>query len=75
MIDILHILSEILIKILENIILLSYNVVVIQSASHVLLFVTSWTAAHQVSLSLTFSQRLPKFMFIASVMLSSHLIL
>ena len=31
--------------------------------------------AHQASLSLTISQSLPKFMFIALVMLSSHLIL
>ena len=36
---------------------------------------TPWTAARQASLSLIISQRLPKFMFIASVMLSSHLIL
>ena len=49
-------------------------VVVVQSPSHVRLFVTPWTAAHQASLSLTISQSLPKFMFIASVMLSSHLI-
>ena len=34
-----------------------------------------WTLAHQSSLSLIISQSLPKFMFIASVMLSSHLIL
>ena len=38
-------------------------------------FVTPWTAARQASLSLTISQSLPKFMFIASVMPSSHLIL
>ena len=37
--------------------------------------VTPWTAAHQASLSLTISQSFPKFMFIASVMSSSHLIL
>ena len=36
--------------------------------------VTPWTAAHQASLSLTISQSFPKFMFIASVMSSSHLI-
>ena len=36
---------------------------------------TPWTAAHQASLSLTISQRLPKFMSLASVMSSSHLIL
>ena len=34
-----------------------------------------WTLAHQSSLSLIISQSLPNFMFIASVMLSSHLIL
>ena len=38
-------------------------------------FVTPWTAAHQASLSFTISQSLPKFMFIALVMPSSHLIL
>ena len=37
--------------------------------------VTRWTAACQASLSLTVSQSLPKFMFIALVTLSSHLIL
>ena len=36
---------------------------------------TPWTAAHQVSLSLTISQSLPKFTSIESVMPSSHLIL
>ena len=50
-------------------------VVVVQSPSHVWLFVTPWTAACQTSLSLTISQSLPKFMSIASVMPSSHLIL
>ena len=34
---------------------------------------TPWTAACQASLSLTISQSLPKFMFIASVMWWSHL--
>ena len=34
-----------------------------------------WTTAHQASLSLTISWSLPKFMFIASVMPSSYLIL
>ena len=34
---------------------------------------TPWTAACQASLSLTVSQSLPKFMFIASVMWWSHL--
>ena len=49
--------------------------VVVQSPSRVQLFVTPWTVAHQASLSLTVSQSLPKFMPIASVMPSSHLIL
>ena len=50
-------------------------VVIVQFPSHVWLLVTTWTAAHQASLSLTISWSLPKFMFIASVMLSSHFIL
>ena len=49
--------------------------VVIQSPSPVQLFASPWTAAHQASLSFTVSWSLPKFMFIASVMPSSHLIL
>ena len=52
-----------------------FIVVIVQFPSHVWLLVTTWTAAHQASLSLTISQSLPKFMFIASVMPSSHLIL
>ena len=51
------------------------EVVVVQSPSCVRLFMTPWTAAHQAFLSLTISQRLPKFMFIILLMLSSHLIL
>ena len=39
------------------------------------LFVTPWTVTRQASLFLTISWSLPKFMFIALVMLSSHLIL
>ena len=53
----------------------SFNTVVAQLPSHVRLFATPWTAAHQVSLSLTISQSLPKFMSIESVMPSNHLIL
>ena len=49
-------------------------VLVVQSPSCVWLFVTPWTAASQASLSLTISWSLPKFMFIALVMLSKHLI-
>ena len=51
------------------------NVVVIQSPGHVQLFSTPWAAAPQASLSLTNSWSLPKFMSIALVMPSNHLIL
>ena len=47
----------------------------VQLLSHVRLFATSWTAALQVSLSITNSQSLPKLMSIESVMPSNHLIL
>ena len=47
----------------------------VQSLSCVRLFVTSWIAAHQASLSITNSWNLPKLMSIESVMPSSHLIL
>ena len=49
--------------------------VVIQSLSHVRLFVTQWMAAHQTSLSFTISPSLLKFMSTESVMPSYHLIL
>ena len=45
------------------------------SLSHVRLFVTPWTAAHQTSLSITNSWSLLKLMSIESVMPSNHLIL
>ena len=47
----------------------------VQLPSHVWLFAAPWTAAREVSLSLTISWSLPKFMSIVSVMPSSHLIL
>ena len=47
----------------------------VQLLSHVQLFATPWTAAHQASLSITNSRRLPKLMSIESVMPSNHLIL
>ena len=47
----------------------------VQSLSHVRLFVTPWTTAHQASLSITNSWSLPKPMSIESVMPSNHLIL
>ena len=46
-----------------------------QLLSHVQLFATPWTAAHQTSLSFTNSQSLLKLMSIESVMPSNHLIL
>ena len=50
------------------------EVVVVQLPSHVWFPETSWTAALQASLSLTISRSLPKFMSIALVVPSSHLI-
>ena len=52
-----------------------YNFVVVQSLSHIQLFVTPWTAAYRASLSFTISQSLLKLMSIKSVMPSNHLIL
>ena len=46
-----------------------------KSLSHVRLFVTPWTAAHQAFLSITTSQSLFKLMSIKSVIPSNHLIL
>ena len=50
-------------------------VVVVQSSCLVWLFATPWTAARHASMPLIISQSLPKFMFIISMILSSHLIL
>ena len=47
----------------------------VQSLSHVRLLATQWTAAHQVSLSITNSQSLLKFMSTESVMPSKNFIL
>ena len=47
----------------------------VQSLSRVRLFVTSWTAAHQASLSVTISRSSLKLMSIELVMPSNHLIL
>ena len=47
----------------------------VQSLSCVRFFATPWTAARQVSLSITNSQSLLKFMSIESVMPSNHFIL
>ena len=47
----------------------------VQLLSHVQLFATPWTAAHQASLSFTISRSLLKLVSIESVMPSNHLIL
>ena len=47
----------------------------VRSLSHVQLFVTPWTAAHQDSLSIINSRSLPKLMSIELVMPSNHIIL
>ena len=52
-----------------------YSFSSVQSLSHVWLFSTPWTAAHQASLSITNSQSLLKPMSIELVMPSNHLIL
>ena len=51
------------------------NLTSVQSLSHVRFFATSWTAAHQASLSITNSWSLTKLMYIESVMPFNHLIL
>ena len=48
---------------------------VVQLLSHVGLFATAGTVAHQAPLSFTISPSLLRFMAIESVMLTSHLIL
>ena len=55
--------------------LYSWAAVVVQFPICVRISATPWTAAHQASQSLTVSWSFFKFMFIASRMLSSHLIL
>ena len=49
--------------------------VVIHLLSHVQLFMTPWTAAHQVSLSFTISRSLLKLISIELMVTSNHLIL
>ena len=49
--------------------------VIVQLLSHVQLFVTLWTAAHQASLSFIISHSLLKLMSIESMIPSNHLIL
>ena len=54
---------------------MSWSFAVVQSLSHVQLFETPWTAAHQASLSFTIAQSLLKLMSIESVMPFNHLLL
>ena len=54
---------------------LAYNVIVAQLLSHVRLFTTPWTAAHQAPLIFTISQSLLKLLSIESVMPSNHLVI
>ena len=49
--------------------------VIVQSISHIQLFATPWTAAHQASLSSTIFWSLPKFMSVELLMLSNHPVL
>ena len=56
-------------------ILIVFNFSSVQLLSHVWLYTTPWTAAHQASLSITNSLSLPKPMSIVLVMPSNHLIL
>ena len=49
--------------------------IAVQSLSHVQIFVTLWTAVHQVPLFLSICQSLLKFRSIELVMPSNHLIL
>ena len=60
-------------KIIEYIMIYSYCSVV-QPLSHVRLFATPWTAAHQAPLSFTISWSLLRLMSIESVMPSSYLV-
>ena len=61
-------------RIKRKIFIFSFQFSSVQSLSHVRIFATPWTAAHQASLSITNSQTFPKPMSIVSVMLSNHLI-
>ena len=53
----------------------AWELVVIRLLTRVRVFVTPWTAARQASRSFTIFRSLLKFMSVASVMLSKHLIL
>ena len=65
--------EELLFRITEN--RIQYQFSSVQSLSHVRLFATPWTTAHQSSLSITNSWSLLKLTSIKLVMPSNHLIL
>ena len=68
--------NEIRVKNIKNILCtLKYCIFVVQSLSHVRLFMTPWAAAHQASLSFVISLSLLKFMSIDLMMPFNHLIL
>ena len=50
-----------------------FQVIVVQSLSHVRLFVTPWAAAYQASMSFTISQSSLKLISIELMILSNHL--
>ena len=60
---------------MQLILYFGYLKISVQSLSHVLFFVTPWTATHQASLSIPKSWSLLKLMSIKLVMPSKHLIL
>ena len=62
-------------KRLKMLIVLCIFISSVQSFSHIWLFATPWTEAHQASMPFTNSQSLLKLMSIKPVMISSHLIL
>ena len=59
----------------DSAVIYHWNIVAVQSLSHVRLFFTPLTAAHQAYLSSTISQSLLKLMSTESVMPSNHRIL
>ena len=59
----------------RHLVYLTYMQSSVQLLSHVQLFATRWTTAHQASLSITNSQNLPKLISIELVMSFNHLIL
>ena len=61
-----------ILEIISRLLMMPIQYSSVQSHSHVRLFATPWTAAHQASLSIINSQSLPKLMSIESVMQPSH---